>query len=166
MQAHASESGLSVDEVYAHGRGEEERGRIQRARVCEAEDWSSRAAAARARAAAGGRRRRGPIACRVPDVEAPRLAQGGGPRWPGTTDWGCYSAGMRCSALWSTPIACQGMSLSCRARPLHLGGSGRCKQRGLGLGCPGDPLGEERGRGIVGIGLSSIVKWGFTPLNH
>ena len=31
---------------------------------------------------------------------------------------GGYSAGVHCSALWSTPIACQGMPLACRARPL------------------------------------------------
>ena len=58
---------------------------------------------------------------------------------------GGYSAGMHCSALWSTPIACQGMPLACWTRPPCLGGHVRSKQVCCGLGCPGYPMEEERG---------------------
>ena len=61
------------------------------------------------------------------------------------SEGGGYIAGVHCSTLWSTPIACQGKPLACRARPLCLGCLGRSKQRGEGLGCPGQPVGEGRG---------------------
>ena len=66
--------------------------------ACEAEEWVLRAAGARVATATGGRRRRGDSAGEVADVEAPRLARGGGPRLSGEADWPelqCWSALLR-----------------------------------------------------------------------
>ena len=66
----------------------------------------------------GGRRRRGKEHCgsqtsrRI--VGRAGEARGGRRRLEGDG----YSVGVHCSALWSTPIACQGMPSACRARPL------------------------------------------------
>ena len=43
--------------------------------------------------AARGKRRRGTKAWRDEDIEAPRLAQGPGPRWPDAVDWGWLQCG-------------------------------------------------------------------------
>ena len=78
---------MLLDESHAQLRQEEERGSSREACACGAEDWPKRAAGARAATLTGGRRRRGDSAGDVADVEAPRLARGGGSRWSGTNDW-------------------------------------------------------------------------------
>ena len=62
--------GRIVDVCYVQLRGKEERGTLQTACACEADEWRLRAASARVKAATGGRRRRGIAPGRVADVEA------------------------------------------------------------------------------------------------
>ena len=76
-----------LDDLHVQLREKEKRGSVRSVRACEAEEWPPRAASARATTATGGRRRRGDSAGEVADVEAPRLAQGGGPRLSGICDW-------------------------------------------------------------------------------
>ena len=78
---------MLLDESHAQLRQEEERGSNREARACGAEEWPKRAAGARAATLTGGHRRRGDSAGDVADVEAPRLARGGGSRLSGIIDW-------------------------------------------------------------------------------
>ena len=54
-----------------------------------------------------------------------------------------------------------------RGRPQAcLAGLGGSKEKDLGLGCFGWPVGEERGRRRVEMGLSRIENWWFHPLDQ
>ena len=85
---------------------------------------------------------------------------GGG--WQGAaTVRECTFARSRAPIWLSRPFSKQfGRPQACL---VGLGGS---KERDLGLGCFGWPVGEERGRRRVEMGLSRIENWWFHPLDQ
>ena len=123
--------------------------------------WRARAALGTRGMGRAERERRGPARWRVADVEARRLAQGGGSRWSGDT-----ASTVACPA--SRSRACKWpASAAFRAHPrvhLCLASAGRVNKREGGFGCSvtcqeweRDEKGRERW-------LSREEKWVSAPL--
>ena len=79
---------------------------------------------------------------------------------------GGYSAGAHCSALQSAQMAGMAIFYACGHDQRCLVALGGSKEVGDGLGCPGWPVEEERGRRRGREGLSREVNGGILPLNH
>ena len=106
----------------------------------------------------GGGQRRGVSQMSRRIVGCAGEARGGRRRLEG----GGYSAGAHCSALQSAQMAGMAIFYACGHGQRCLVVLGGSKEVGDGLGCPGWPLGEERGRRRGRNGQSKEIKWGFT----
>ena len=124
------------------GEGREGAGRAPGGAMSSHAHWGARAALGTRGMGRTERGRRGPAWWHVADVEAPRLAQGGGSRWSGDAA-STVGSTLTCSGArkWPAPAAFSRVL----TRPLVSGSCRGSKQCGNGIGCPGI---HWRGEGV------------------